>query len=171
MITLILPGASIKNKEWATAVSKNLDLGHEVRPVFWEHWDNPDMPFDPKDKARELVDVVMDESVNIIAKSIGTLIASYIMEAIPDRIQKVVLCGIPLNDLNEENKETIRTALKSYPAENIICFQNEDDPHATFIEVKDFLSKINSEIKIILKPGNDHDYPFFDEFREFLKSS
>lgn len=163
-----MPGGSIKNKDWAITTSKNLNLGHEVRPVLWEHWDNPEMPFDPKDKARELVEVAMDDSVNIVAKSIGTLVACYIISTIPSRVEKLILCGIPLNDLTEEDREAERAALKNFPAENIICFQNEDDPHASFLEVKDFLGKINSEIRVISKDRADHGYPYYSEFQGFL---
>ncbi len=163
-----MPGGSIKNKDWAITTSKNLNLGHEVRPVLWEHWDNPDMPFDPKDKARELVEVAMDDSVNIVAKSIGTLVACYIISTIPSRVEKLILCGIPLNDLTEEDREAERAALKNFPADKIICFQNEDDPHASFLEVKDFLGKINSKIRVISKDRADHEYPYYSEFQGFL---
>lgn len=171
MLTLILPGGSVKNKEWVLEASKKLDLVHEVRPVLWEHWDNPDMPFDAKDKANELIQVAMDESVNIIAKSIGTLVASYIIQAIPDRVEKVIFCGIPLNDMTEENKEAERSALKSFPPEKIICLQNADDPHAGYLEVSDFLKKVNPEVKVVSKSRDDHEYPFFDDFKEFLSNN
>lgn len=168
MLTLILPGGSVKNKEWALKTSKKLTLDHEVRPVLWEHWDNPEMPFDAKDKAQELVQVAMDESVNIVAKSIGTLVASYIIQAIPDRVEKLILCGIPLNDLTEADREAEKIALRNFPPEKMICFQNESDPHAGYLEVKNFLSKINSKIRLLSKSRSDHEYPYFEEFNEFL---
>jgi len=171
MLTLILPGGSPQNKEWALTTSKSLDLGHEIRPVLWEHWDHPDMPFDAKDKANELVQVAMDEPVNIIAKSIGTLVACYIIKEIPNKIEKVILCGIPLNDLNEEEKEAERVALKSFPPGKIICFQNSDDPHGSYLEVSDFLKKVNSKIRLVSKSRNDHEYPYYEEFNEFLTLS
>ena len=169
MLTLILPGFSVQNKDWALETSKKLKLDHEVRPVLWEHWGNPDMPFDPKDKATELVEVAMDDSINIVAKSIGTLVACYIIQIVPDRVRKLVLCGIPLNDLTEEDKEAERIALKNFPAEKIVCFQNEDDPHAGYQGIKDFLGKINANIKIVSKSRSDHEYPYFAEFEAFLK--
>lgn len=169
MITVILPGYSVHNKDWALITSNSLNLGHEVRPVLWEHWDNPDMPFDAKDKAQEIIQVAMKDSINIIAKSIGTLVASYIIDVIPDRIEKVILCGIPLNDMMEEHIQVEREALKSFDSEKIICFQNEDDPHGSFDQVKDFLAKVNQRIKIISKPASNHEYPYYSEFEEFLK--
>lgn len=167
MLTLVLPGGSAKNKEWAQKTAQGLDLGHIVRPVLWEHWDNPDMPFDPKDKAGELLEVAMDDSLNIVAKSIGTLVAVYILQDNPDRIKKLILCGIPLHDLSESDLKNYEV-LKNFPTEKIVCFQNADDPHASYIEVEKFLKEINPKIKIISKSRNDHDYPFYSEFQGFL---
>lgn len=169
MLTLILPGGSAKNKDWVLETSKKMDLGHETRPVLWEHWDKPDMPFDPEDKAKELVEVAMDDSVNIVAKSIGTLVASYIIQSIPDKVERVILCGIPLKDLTEKEIEVERTALKTFPPDKIICFQNADDPHGSYLEVSDFLKKVNPGIQVISKSRDDHEYPYWDEFEEFLK--
>ena len=76
MLTVILPGFSLKNKDWLLETSKKIVLNHEIRPIFWEHWTDLDYNFDPKDKANEIVEVMMGESCNIIAKSIGTLVAS-----------------------------------------------------------------------------------------------
>ena len=38
MKTIILPGYSLRNKEWAYEVKDNLDLEHEVIVHEWEHW-------------------------------------------------------------------------------------------------------------------------------------
>ena len=160
----------MKNRDWALQTSKELKLDHEIRPILWEHWDNPDMPWDPKDKARELVQVAMTDSVNIVAKSIGTLVASYVLAEIPSRCKKVILCGIPLNDLTEEDKEAEKEALKNFPADKIMVIQNENDPHGNFDQVRDFLAKINPKIKVVSKDRDDHEYPFFSEFQGFLAS-
>lgn len=170
MVTFILPGGSPKNKAWAEETSKSLKLDHETRPVFWSHWDDTSKVFDPKEKVRLIVDVALQNQINIVAKSIGTLVASYIIEKVPDRIQKVIFCGLPINDLNEDDMEVYKKVLKNFPAEKILCFQNEDDPHGSFDQIKDFLVKINPEIKIMSKPRSDHEYPYYDEFEAFLKS-
>ncbi len=168
MVTFILPGGSVHNKEWAEDTAREINLDHEVRPIFWNHWENPSETFDPKKKVRLIVDVARQNQINIIAKSIGTLVASLIIEKVPDRIQRVILCGLPINDISEYDKEVYRKVLKGFPAENVLCFQNTDDPHGTFDQINDFLSEINPNIKIIEKDRDDHEYPYFKEFREFL---
>lgn len=173
MVTFILPGYSLHNKDWAETTAKELNLPHEIRPVFWSHWDDPTHEFDSKEKVRLIVDVARQNEINIVAKSIGTLVAAYILEKVPDRIQKVIFCGIPLNDanlMNDDTKEVYRSVLKGFPAEKILVFQNTKDPLASFEEVKNFLAGVNPEIKIIAKERSDHEYPYYKEFEDFLKS-
>ena len=168
MITLILPGYSPNNREWSEENSRFLDLEGQIRPIFWDHWTEPEKEFDPKNKARILGNISKNLITNIVAKSIGCLVGSYIIRDHPEQIGKVVFCGLPLNDLNDEEKEVVKDALKTISPEKIICFQNEDDTHGTFEQVKDVIGKIDSEIRVVSKNGSDHEYPYYDEFQEFL---
>lgn len=167
MITFILPGYSAHNKEWAEEVAKNLDLGQEIRPVFWSHWDNPSKTFKPKEKAQDVIDVLMADTGNIIAKSVGTLVTALILQEIPERIHKVILCGIP--STSDERLKIFSEAFKNFPAENVIVFQNTKDPFGSFEEVKKFMKKVNPKIKVVEKPRSDHNYPYSPDFQEFLK--
>lgn len=167
---MVLPGYSIKNKDWAIQAAKEVKLSHDVRPVFWDHWEDPDKVFNAKDKADDVVDILLDDTANIIAKSISTLVASYMIEKIPTRINKVIFCGMPLNDMREENKEVIKQALRVFPPEKIICFQNDEDPYGSFDEAKDFILTAAPDIQVFSRPRDDHEYPYFHEFERFLKN-
>ena len=162
MTTFILPGYSPHNKAWAEEVAKNLKVEGEIRPVFWGHWSDPEYKFKPKEKADLLVRHTKGEAVNIVAKSIGTLVASYIISQVPDRISKVIFCGIPVNDLGQENIDFIKKEIKKL-GDKIVIYQNEDDPHGAFRQVKDFG-------KVYLKARADHDYPYYEEFNSYLTS-
>ncbi len=166
MITFILPGYSPGNKQWAEEVAKNLKLNHEIRPLFWDHWENPGKSFNPKKKADEIIDVLMKDKCNIIAKSVGTLVSSYMLQKISDRVSKVILCGIPT--VSEERLEIFKSAFSNFPSENVVCFQNIKDPWATYGEVKEFMSKVNPKISVIEKPRSDHNYPYFEDFQKFF---
>jgi len=168
MVTIILPGYSVHNKEWLEETVKQIKSNGEIRPIYWGHWTDPDSKFDVEEKARLLDNVAGKRVVDIIAKSIGTLVASYIIQKSPVKIRKVIFNGIPLNDLDEDDKELMKAALKLISPENIICFQNEEDPHGDFSQAKNFLSDVNPEITIISKPRADHEYRYADEFRKFL---
>jgi hypothetical protein len=167
MLTFILPGGSVKNKEWLEDSAMSLKVDGFIRPIFWDHWDDPDAKFDAKEKSDLISRHSKGDKINIVAKSIGSLVAAYIIEQIPTQIDKVIICGIPLHDINETEKETIKKALGSLPNEKLFCFQNAGDPHASYEEVKKFLPK---GTKLVSEPRADHSYPFYAEFNKFLTS-
>lgn len=167
MITFILPGFSIKNKEWLEETAKQIKTEGYVRPIFWDHWDDPSQKFDAKEKADLISRHSKGDKINIIAKSIGCLVAAYIIEKIPTQINKVILCGIPINDITEDEKESIKKVLAGLDFKKLICFQNANDPHGRYQEVKSYLSE---GTKVISKDRSDHDYPYFPEFEDYLTS-
>ena len=164
----VLPGGSIKTKEWLEETANRIGVEGEIRPIYWGHWSDPDIKFDKVEKAKLLDNVAGLRVVDIIAKSIGTFVGGLMIQRSPEKIHKVILNGICLNDLSGEEKETLKSALKLVPPENIICFQNDEDPHGDYEQAKKFLSDVNSKIVVISKPRNDHEYPYWDEFRKFL---
>ena len=167
MKTIILPGYSPHNKDWVLEVAKNLNLPHEIRPVFWEHWTDPNKYLRPKEKSQDIIDILQGDSTNLVAKSVGSLVAAYTVEAIPQRIGKVILCGIPSVSMQRLN--IFQKAFENFPAEKVIVFQNSKDPFATFEEVKNFMKKVNPKIKVIEKPLHTHDYPYFIDFENFFE--
>lgn len=125
--TIILPGFSLHNKEWALDIKEKLDLGHEVEVVFWRHWKKGGslaINYELK-KIKELID---DDKVNVIAKSVGARVIVNLIPLIRDKLEKILLCGIPFKGFGEETKIKFKEALSSFPADKIICFQNEKDP-------------------------------------------
>ena len=152
MKTIILPGFSAHNKEWAEAVAEKLQVKHEVRPIFWEHWTDPKKSFNPQKKAQGVIDLIGDGYANLIAKSVGTLVVALVLKAIPQKIKKVILCGIPT--ISGERLKIFQEAFVHFPSENVLVFQNTRDPFASFAEVKEFMSKVNPKIKVIKKGSN-----------------
>ncbi len=167
MITFILPGEAPHNKEWLEECAMSLKVEGFVRPIFWEHWTDPDTKFDKKEKAILIARHTKGDKINIIAKSIGSLVAAYIIEQIPDQINKVIINGIPLNDIGETAKETIKKAIAGLDKNKVICFQNVNDPHGSFAEVKKFLP---GGVSLVSEPRSDHHYPYYTEFNKFLAS-
>ena len=168
MVTFILPGYSPRNREWAEEVAKKIEIEGEVRPVFWDHWDNPEKTFNPKKKAQDVIDVLSKDNANIIAKSVGTLVAAYIVQQIPGRIGKVILCGIP--STSNQRKEIFKKAFSLFNKRTMVVFQNSKDPLATFSEVKKFVEEVNPKILVVEKPRADHHYPYPEDFQKFIVS-
>ncbi len=163
MKTIIVPGYSHKNKDWAEEVLKQIP---ESEIYEWKHWSDINVRFNAKEEAQNIKNRVGDEPVNIIAKSIGTLVVSILLKNL--KVEKIIFCGIPINDINEDDKWNYKV-LSDVDANKVIVFQNTDDEHGSFVEVRKFLSQINPNIKIVEKPGKTHDYPYFEEFKEFLE--
>lgn len=166
MITLILPGYSAKNKDWADEVAKNLKMGGIIRAVYWDHWRDENETFKPNEKADLIVGLVANDSANIVAKSVGTLVAAKAKVKIPGKINKLILCGIP--SVSEERLEIFKKAFSNLSEKDLICFQNEGDPFVKPKELETFMNKVNPRIKVISMPRHDHHYPYFEEFNKFL---
>lgn len=168
MITFILPGYSAKNKDWALDIADELEVDHEIRPVLWEHWMDSEKRFIPQKKADDLMDVLKADHANIIAKSVGTLVAAAVVKKIPAQIEKVILCGIP--SVSPQRLKIFQESFKNFPAERIIVIQNSRDPLGPYDKVKEFMAKVYPKIKVIEKPRSDHHYPYPEDFNKFLKS-
>ena len=166
MKTLIFPGYSTKNKDWAYEARRNIEGSHVYE---WQHWLPSDTPakFSVKTEVENIKKIIGEKEINILGKSIGTLIAAVLLKEM--KFKKIILCGIPVNDLSEDDAHHY-SVLGDIDPSQIVVFQNSDDEHGSFEEVRKFLSQINPNIKIVEKPGRTHDYPYFEDFKNFLNS-
>jgi len=166
MKTIILPGYSPKNKDWAEEIKK--DMGLEGVVVHeWRHW-GEDKSLSLGYELDEIKKKIGDKKVNIIAKSLGTRVAMDILGEIPEQINKLVLCGIPTKGENEKTFDLYKSGLGNISPENVRIFQNVKDYFAGYEDIVKFIGKISKKIKITKMPRSDHHYPFPGEFRKFL---
>ncbi len=163
MKTLILPGFSVNNKSWAQEVADNLNGNTLVHN--WLHWENGKSNLNLKEELKNILKEVGEEKVNIIAKSVGTMVTMHLLKT-SLKIEKIILCGIP--SVSEERKILFSTSLSDFDSKNIIVFQNTKDPFASYSKVKVFINSINSKIEVVEKPRSDHNYPYFQDFRKIV---
>lgn len=167
MHTLILPGYSETNRQWAQAVQSNLGA-KEAGFISWQHWTTGQAAPDwAHEETSAIVAKLAGQNIALIAKSIGTFVAMLVLAAKPDNISKLILCGIPVNDFQPGNTAAYQV-LRQYPAPNCQVFQNEQDPHGSVTQVRDLLAPINPQIQVIPMPRADHEYPYFQQFKSFL---
>ncbi len=90
------------------------------------------------------------------------------LEQHPNAFNKIIICGLPLNDLDESDKEHYKV-LTTIPEDRLLVIQNDHDDHGNYAQVREFLDSIDCEnIQIISRPASDHNYPYWDDFRDFL---
>ncbi|MEK7188268.1 MAG: hypothetical protein AAB685_00260 [Patescibacteria group bacterium] len=169
METIIFPGFSLKNKNWSEDIQSGLGPTIPTIMVSWTHWETGNAESDWIEKeTQRVVGLIKDKKVNILAKSIGTAIAMGVIEQKPELVNKVVLCGIPVLDfvLGDEKRYAV---LKPFSADKVLCIQNNADNHGSYAEAKKFLHSSNPSLKIISKPRSDHEYPYLEEFMNFLR--
>ena len=90
-----------------------------------------------------------------------------VTKIVPNQINKIILCGIPLNDFIPGTKEYY-DIYQTFPADKLLVIQNDKDNHGTFSEAETFIKNINQQINIVSKPRSDHEYPYATDFRQFL---
>lgn len=162
MRTIILPGYSLHNKEWAYEVKRNLEPGFGTVVHEWRHWtlgENLNIKYE----ADRIINLVGRNKVNFIAKSIGTKVLMSVIPKVIKQINKVILCGIPIDPVGYAK------GIKMVGADNLIIFQNTHDPFIPYKAIKVYLKLIDKKIKVIEGKRNDHHYPFYEDFKLFLK--
>jgi len=146
MKTIVLPGYSLHNKNWALEIKKSLSFRQSVLVHEWRHWQlGGDLQ--PKHEIGKILKEIARGRVNIIAKSVGTMVAMYLLAEIPEQINKIILCGI--SSVSEERKKPFTVSLADFPAKDIIVFQNTKDPLAGYEEVKDFITAFKNTPQFI----------------------
>ena len=168
MKTLILPGYSPSNLEWALEVAKKVKLNHPITIHEWEHWKGGTMSV--KREIENIIEKVSNEKeTNIISKSVGTRILMHLTPILKGKINKIILCGIPTRFQNEKAIDLYSKGLSQISTENILVIQNKKDPFASSEIIKKQINSINPKIKFIEKERSDHNYPHYKDVEEFLK--
>ncbi|OGM27342.1 hypothetical protein A3A76_02475 [Candidatus Woesebacteria bacterium RIFCSPLOWO2_01_FULL_39_23] len=174
MKTLILPGYSEHNRDWAEEVAKNLmpsaksnitKSGKKRSQIIvhvWDHWSKGGS-LNINSEVEKILVEVGKEKVNFIAKSVGTKVLMSVVPRIKEQINKVILCGIPIDPVGYAK------VLKQIGYDNLVIFQNSQDPFMPYKAIKLYIKAVDKNIKVIEKPRFDHSYPYYYDFKLFLK--
>ena len=169
MKTIILPGYSFHNKDWAYNIAKVLTENGQPTIVHeWRHWVFGGR-FSLEHELEKLIDNISQERVNIIAKSVGTSVVMHLIKIIHKQINKLILCGIPgIHRIEIVRFNLYKNSMNMLLPEDMLVIQNENDPFGSFEKVEKFIHKVNSNIKTVAKPRSDHEYPYPTDFMRFL---
>lgn len=168
MKTIILPGYSPMNKQWAEEIQK--DLASDINIVIheWEHWKSSSTSLSIRKEMQRILKKIGGEKVNIIAKSVGTRVLMHLIPEIKNQLNKVILCGIPTKFEREEPQKLYGKGLSLLSPSQLIVFQNKKDPLANYEVIEKFVHSINPKSKVKKMPRSDHHYPYSDEFKKYL---
>ncbi|MBU1326842.1 hypothetical protein KKB64_00410 [Patescibacteria group bacterium] len=161
MLTLILPGYSPANRQWALKVKENLKLPGEVIVHEWQHW-RDGKSFNLKYEVDQILAIIGKQQVNFIAKSVGTRVLMALLPKINKQVQKVILCGIPIDPLRYVK------GIKLIGRDHLLVVQNSQDPLMPYKLIETYIHLIDKKIKAVEKEAKNHDYPYFDDFQRFL---
>jgi hypothetical protein len=159
MKTIILPGYSPHNKDWAYEVKKH--LGKDVVVHEWRHWETG-KSLSTKYETEKIKGLIGSEKVNIIAKSVGTRVMMALLPEINKQVNKVILCGIPVDPIKYYQ------GIKLLGAKRLLIIQNTHDPFTPSKIIMLYLKVVDKKIKVIEKEAHNHDYPYFSDFASFL---
>jgi len=171
---IILPGNSVKNKEWGKAVYEY--YGKEFDTVymqFYDHWENGQLAIDFEKEIKKLQKEISknskETSITIFAKSAGSILAIMATNKIKILPSKSIFFGMPLDWACKEVFDNDLTPLKNFNIPTI-AFHNDKDPIASYEFTKDIIeNKSNGNIKLVTTKGSDHgyfDFTFYDDFLE-----
>jgi predicted alpha/beta hydrolase family esterase len=166
--TIILPGYSSHNKDWVYKISSKLNLGHKVHVIEWDHWESR-VNFSLKKEIEKIRKIIGEQEVNIIAKSVGVAVALELVPSIAKQVNKLILCGIA-SVVKEDRRLLLTNIISTVPVEKILCIQNENDKYVPFKEAEAFYHSVNKNIKVVSKQRNDHEYPYPEDFQNFLQT-
>ncbi|MBN1916092.1 hypothetical protein JW796_03840 [Candidatus Dojkabacteria bacterium] len=171
---LLLPGFSEKNKKWTEEVKNEfVKFGIAFEVVEWNHWESGnDEDFELREEVNQVVEMLekgdRHEGLVILAKSIGSLVAVNIVHNFSERIEKLLLMGIPYRSLSESAKKAFEV-LGSLPPEIVKVLQNSQDPLGSYKSVKEFVSSIDPEIEVKMLLREDHYYPFNEVMMKLIR--
>lgn len=152
---VLLPGFSASNKEWAHDLKDYFQQkGLELHIVAWLHWQREKPSFNMYQEVQRVVDTIGDQEVVIIAKSIGTELAAYLISEDLVKTRRLILMGIP------SRNSLYAKALSKFDPAKVIVIQNSRDPKGYFVDVKDFIHSINSKIEVVETNSSTHQYPY-----------
>lgn len=166
MNALLLPGNSPRHQAWIeelrTAVMPRFQ---QTLTLHYRHWQSgePEADVDYELGVAEALADNLDQFV-IIAKSIGTAIASDGVSKGALKPKKLILLGLPISSsyASERYKDWFDNI-----AIDILIAQNTNDPLGSFADVKQAFEKLQN-VSLVELPGNTHDYLDFEAIKKLI---
>lgn len=171
-ILIILPGNSVKNRQWGEAVVEHYREQFDATFMLtYDHWETGEETMEFSKEVKKIEKQVKDwpnsTDITIIAKSSGALLALLAINQGVVVPAKCVFFGIPFDLASQTIFKNDRSPLQDFNIPTI-AFHNDDDPVADYAFTKKIIEEKGSgNIKLITTHGNDHgyfDFPLYDPY-------
>lgn len=153
MKRILLGGNSFHNQSWIEEVRQR--IGGDVQE--YRHWKTGEPMIDFGYEASVLAMAAKDEPMTVFAKSAGCLVAMKAARELGVVIDRAVFVGFPYH-WGIERGIDVALWLKEWNIPTLFA-QKENDPAIGGEELREMLP---SRGKILIIPGNDHEYGEFD---------
>lgn len=168
-MVLYLPGFGIHNKSEMESISSTLHSnGFDVLTHEWRHWKDESVKWDVNAEIELIKQEIGTSQVDsVVAKSLGSYVsATMVWQKVIDP-QKVVLMGVPLNDLSTDEKEFVGLAIKRMSGK-LTVIQNSQDEHCSLEDLNFLIANVQHDL--IIKESNTHEYNYPEEVLKVLQS-
>src|SRR3989344_1956518 len=170
MKTIILPGYSEHNREWAEDVANDfrLKIKDQIIVHKWRHWVSPSLSLSLRKEIESIKkELKTEKKFNILAKSVGVFVCLNLIHELESQVvNKVILCGIA-SVTTDDRKSLLASLLGKISVDNILCIQNENDKYVKYSKAENFYHSVEPKLKVVSMPRSDHEYPYADLFLEF----
>jgi hypothetical protein len=167
MNLLLLSGNSVRNKPWIHDVDDRLSRHFDKTLVHhYAHWDSGAEFINFDDELSSVADEATDfQPYAIFAKSVGSVLTIRGIAEGKLKPKAVVVTGLPLKVIQENNLPVIEWLIKvDIP---MLIIQNENDPLGSYEEVSAYTkNSANSYVSTMVLPGDSHEYTDFAKLDE-----
>jgi predicted alpha/beta-hydrolase family hydrolase len=169
---IYLSGESIRNKTWIYELQTQLSpLFNKTVVLEYSHWSTDSTDINLETELEKLASITQNnKDYIIIAKSIGSVLAT---EAISKKLAHPIKCiflGVPVNVIEKYNYH-FANYLESIQCP-VLFIQNKNDPTGKCDQLVDLLNSANIpnlQYNVLELPGDKHDYVDYQTLYQLTK--
>lgn len=168
MKVLILGGGSTRHQAWIRELGSFMtQKGHDIILHDYKHWSTGDEMANVDFEINAVQEQMKNETdYVIVAKSIGTVIATLGIAQGVFRPKRCIFLGVPYSGV-VKTIPAFTQSLKSLP--QTIIMQNSLDPTASATDIREKLASVDSSHIILVEtPGDTHNYVDFEAIESLL---
>jgi hypothetical protein len=168
---IVLPGNSVRNKEWGERVlSHYADYFDSLYLQEYDHWEtggDMSMVTEEQKLLTHIATLEKDTQIFVLAKSAGSILCLATAQAGVFVPVHSAFFGMPLEWAITDVFGGNWGALESYTIPTV-AFHNRHDPTATYQYTKSVLEERARGISLVTTEGADHNYDDLDTYDTYL---